>query len=158
MKIYRVPMILIASAVLLAGCKKPGPVVAAASPPHDTTSHASDFTSVEYYEAPFQRVMKSRLHGADGQPQGPLLLIQQLKLELFGTNGLLQAVIKAPDCVYDTQKGLANSPNHLWVESADGKSHVEGDGFLWRQQVQFLTISNHVHTVIVNMPEQNTGL
>jgi hypothetical protein len=158
MKINRLPMILIASAVLLAGCKKPGPAVVDTGTPHDTTSHASDFTSVEYWEAPFQRVMKSRLHGADGQPQGQLLLIKQFKLEMFGKNAQLQAVIKAPDCVYDTQKGLANSPNHLWVESADGKSHVEGDGFLWRGQEQFLTISNHVHTVIVNTPEQNTGL
>ena len=158
MKIDWAPMILIASAALLAGCKKPGPAVVAPSAPRDTTSHASDFTSVEYYEAPFQRVMKSRLHGADGQPQGQLLLIHELKLERFGTNGLLQVVIQAPNCVYDTQKGLANSPDHLRVETADGKSHVEGDGFLWRQQSQFLTISNHVHTVIVNPPEQKTGL
>ena len=153
MKINRAQMILIAGAVLLAGCKKPATGTLA---PQDTTSHASDFTSVEYYEAPNQRVMKSRLSGADGQPQGQLLLIKQLKLEMFGSNGLLQVVITSPHCVYNQQTGVANSPDHLRVESADGKSHVEGDGFLWRQEQQFLTISNHVHTVIENSPDQTT--
>jgi hypothetical protein len=120
--------------------------------------HASDFSSAEYYEAPHQQVIKSRLSGADAQPQGQLLLIKQLKLEMFDTNGILQVVIKAPECVYDTQNGLANSPGHLRVETADGKSHVEGDGFLWRQADQFLTISNNVKTVIVNSSQQKTGL
>ncbi len=157
MKIKRAQMILIASAALLAGCKESNQPAVDTRTPHDTEKHARDFTSVEYYETPFQQVMKSRLSGADGQPQGQLLLIKQLKYEMFGTNGLLQAVIKSPECVYDTQNGVANSPRHLWVESADGKSHVEGDGFLWRQKDQFLTISNHVHTVIENSPEQTSS-
>jgi hypothetical protein len=121
--------------------------------------HASDFSSASYYEAPHQSVMKQRLAGSEAQPlAGGLLAIKQLKLEMFNTNGVLQTVIKAPECVYDTQKGVASSPGHLRVETADGKSHVEGDGFLWRQKDQFLTISNHVHTVIENTPEQTTGL
>jgi hypothetical protein len=121
--------------------------------------HASDFSSASYYEAPHQSVMKSRLAGSEAQPlAGGLLAIKQLRLEMFDTNGLLQVVIKAPECVYSTSNSVASSPGHLWVETADGKSHVEGDGFLWRQTDQFLTISNHVHTVIVNTPEQNTGL
>ena len=123
-----------------------------------TASHASDFSSVEYFEPPHQTLMKSRLSGAEAQPQaGGLLAIKQLKLEMFDTNGLLQVVVKAPNCVYDTQSGLANSAGHLRVETADGKSHVEGDGFLWRQTNSFLTISNNVHTVIENAPEQKNG-
>jgi hypothetical protein len=124
----------------------------------NTASHASDFSSVEYFEPPHQTLMKSRLSGAEAQPQpGGLLAIKQFKLEMFDTNGLLQVVVKAPECVYDTQSGLANSAGHLRVETADGKSHVEGDGFLWRQTNSFLTISNNVHTVIENIREQKTG-
>ena len=54
----------------------------------------------------------------------------------------------APECVYDTLNGVANSPGHLQLRTGDGNFRVEGDGFLWRQDDALLTISNHVHTVI----------
>jgi hypothetical protein len=122
-----------------------------------TVGHASDFSSVEYFEPPHQQLMKSRLSGAEAQPQaGGLLAIKQLKLEMFNTNGALEMVVTAPDCVYDTLHGEASSPGHLQLETGDGKSHVEGDGFLWRQTNQFLTISNHVQSVIETAPEKKT--
>ena len=121
--------------------------------------HASDFSSVEYFEPPHQTLMKSRLSGAEAQPlAGGLLAIKQLKLEMFNTNGVLEMVVKAPDCVYDTLHGTASSPGHLRLETGDGKSHVDGNGFLWRQASQLLTISNGVHTVIENTAEKKTGL
>jgi hypothetical protein len=121
--------------------------------------HASDFSSVEYFEPPHQTLMKSRLSGAEAQPQaGGLLVIKQLKLEMFDTNGTVEMVVKAPDCVYDTMYGVASSPGHLRLETGDGNSHVEGDGFLWRQTNSFLTISNNVHTVIETAPGKKTGL
>ena len=50
----------------------------------NVVGHASDFTSVEYYPAPNQQQMKSRLSGAEAQPlPGGLLVIKQLKLETF---------------------------------------------------------------------------
>jgi hypothetical protein len=122
-------------------------------------SHARDFTSVEYFAPPLQRQMKSRLSGAEAQPlPGGLLVITQLKLETFTTNGSPQAIVEAPECVYDTQHNTANSAGHLRLRSGDGKIRTEGDGFLWRQDDSFLTISNHVHTVIETGPEMNTGL
>jgi hypothetical protein len=124
-----------------------------------TAGHASDFSSVEYFEPPHQTLMKSRLSGAEAQPQaGGLLVIKQLKLEMFDTNGTVEMVVKAPDCVYDTMHGVASSPGHLRLETGDGKSHVEGDGFLWRQTNSFLAISNNVHTVIETAPGKKTGL
>lgn len=124
-----------------------------------TTGHASDFTSVEYFEPPHQQQMKSRLSGAEARPQaGGLLVITELKLEIFDTNGAPEVVIRAPHCVYDTQKGVANSPGHLRLETGDGDSHVEGDGFLWRQSSSLLTISNHVRTVIEKTSETKAGL
>ena len=103
--------------------------------------------------------MKSRLSGADAQPlPGGLLVIKALKLETFNTNGSPQAVVEAPECVYDMRNGTASSPGHLQLRSADGKIRTEGDGFLWRQDASFLTISNHVHSVIETGPEMKTGL
>jgi len=113
--------------------------------------HASDFTSVEYFEPPHQQQMKSRLSGAEAQPQaGGLLVIRQLKLETFNPDGKSEIIVNAPECVYDTFNRVASSPGHLQAQTGDGKFRVEGDGFLWRQNDSFLTISNHVQTVIEN--------
>jgi hypothetical protein len=117
----------------------------------DDVQHASDFTSVEYFEPPHQRQMKSRLSGAEAQPQaGGLLAIKRLKLETFNVDGKPEVIVTAPECVYDTFKQTASSPGHLQLQTGDGKIHVEGDGFLWRQNDSSLTISNHVRTVIEN--------
>jgi hypothetical protein len=122
------------------------------------TGHSSDFSSVQYFEPPHQLLMKSRLSGAEAQPlAGGLLVIRQLKLETFDTNGVPGLIVKAPECVYDTVHGLANSPGHLRLETADGSSHVDGDGFLWLQANQKLYISNHVQTVIEPGPKKKTG-
>jgi hypothetical protein len=119
--------------------------------------HASDFTSTEYYEPPHQRQIKSVLSGAEALPQpGGQLIIKQLKLETFDLDGKLEITIMAPECIYDTFKGVANSPGHLQVHTGDGKFRVEGEGFLWRQSDQFLTISNNVRTVVENGATMNT--
>jgi len=119
--------------------------------------HANDFSSVEYFEPPHQTLIKTRLSGAQAEPMGELLVIQQLKLETFDSNGVPGLVVKAPHCVYDTIHGLASSAGHLRLETADGSSHVEGDGFLWRQTNSFLTISNNVQTVIEAGAKKPTG-
>jgi len=46
----------------------------------------------------------------------------------------------------------------LRLETGDGQSHVEGDGFLWRQTNQLLTISNNVQSVIETAPKKKSGL
>jgi len=122
-------------------------------------SHASGFTSVEYYPPPQQQQMKSRLSGAEAQPlAGGQLVIKQLKLETFNTNGSPLAVVLAPECTYDTLHYTANSAGHLQIRNGDGNIRVDGDGFLWRQNDSFLTISNHVRTVIEAGPKTNIGL
>ena len=119
--------------------------------------HANDFTSTEYYGPTNQQQIKSILSGAEALPQpGGLLIIKQLKLEMFNPDGKLEWVVNAPECVYDTFKGVANSPGHLEVRTGDGKFRVEGEGFLWRQSDSFLTISNNVRTVIENGAIMNT--
>jgi hypothetical protein len=119
--------------------------------------HASNFTSTEYYGSPNQQQIKSILSGAEALPQpGGLLVVKQLKLEIFNLDGRLEWVVNAPECVYDTFKGVANSPGHLEVRTGDGKFRVEGEGFLWRQSDSFLTISNNVRTVVENGALMNT--
>jgi hypothetical protein len=119
--------------------------------------HANNFTSTEYYGPTNQQQIKSILSGAEALPQpGGLLIIKQLKLEMFNPDGKLEWVVNAPECVYDTFKGVANSPGHLQVRTGDGKFRVEGEGFLWRQSDSFLTISNNVRTVVENGAIMNT--
>ena len=121
----------------------------------NTSGHASDFTSIEYYEAPHQQQIKSRLSGAEASPEpGGLLIVKQLKLETFDLNGKPEIIVDAPECVYDTLNGVAASPGKLQMRTGDGKFRVEGEGFLWRQTNSFLTISNRVRTVIEVAPEK----
>ena len=98
----------------------------------------------------------SRISGAEASPQpGGLLDIKKLKLEEFGVDGKLEAVAEAPECVYDSMNGLANSPDHLQMKTGDGNLSVEGEGFLWRQDDNLLIISNQAQTVIE--PGSGTG-
>jgi hypothetical protein len=121
----------------------------------NVVSHASDFTSVEYYAAPNQQQMKSRLSGAEAQPlPGGLLAIKQLKLETFELNGRPEIVVSAPECIYDQLNGTASSPGRLQVQTGDGKIRVAGEGFLWRQSDSFLTISNRTSTGLEFGPEK----
>jgi hypothetical protein len=115
----------------------------------NVVAHASDFMSVEYYPAPNQQQVKSRLSGAEAQPlPGGLLAIKQLKLETFGADGRSEIVVQAPECLYDQLGGTASSSGRLQVQYQEGKIRVEGEGFLWRQTDSFLTISNRISTVL----------
>jgi len=113
----------------------------------DTVSRANNFTTIEYYGGTNRLQMKSRLSGAEALPQpGGLLIIKQLKLETFYLNGNPEIVVTAPECLYDPMGGTASSAGPLHLQTGDGKFHIEGEGFLWRQTNSFLTISNKVRS------------
>jgi hypothetical protein len=57
-------------------------------------------------------------------------------------------VVRAPQCTYAVMAGVASSAGHIEMQTGDGKFHIEGDGFLWRQNDSLLIISNRVHSVI----------
>jgi hypothetical protein len=124
---------------------------------------ANDFTSVEYFDAPHAQQIRSRVSGAQGLPQpGGRFVIKQFKLEMFTEDGKPEWIVTAPECVYDSINYTANSAGPLQLQSGDGKVRVDGDGFLWRQNDYFLTISNNVQTVIENsmmspMPNGHAG-
>ena len=111
--------------------------------------HATDFTSSQYFEPPHGQQVKMKLSGAEALPlPGGLLDVRQLRVETFSTDGKTEVVVRAPQCNYAPLDGVANSTGHIELQSGDGKFHVEGDGFLWRQNVSSLTISNRVRTRI----------
>ena len=121
----------------------------------DFTGSATDFTHTEYY--PNQQQVKSILSGAEALLRpGGRFIIKQLKLETFGTNGQVQAVVTAPECLYDEKNGTASSAGPVQLQNDDGKYRVAGEGFLWRQTNSFLTISNRVRTVIEIAPEKKS--
>jgi hypothetical protein len=121
--------------------------------------HATDFTSNTYFEPPNDQKVKMKLSGADAQPlPGGLLDVKQLHLESFDLNGKLEMIVRAPQCNYAPMDAVANSAGHLELQTGDGRIHVEGDGFVWRQNDSVLTISNHVHTVIQMSAGQSSML
>lgn len=114
---------------------------------------ATDFSAVQYFEAPHLQQIKSRLSGAQAQPlPGGLLLIKQIKLETFDTNGKPQLIANAPECIYNPSTGVANSPGEVHMRTGNGQLRMDGQGFLWREQESFLTISNRIRTILETMP------
>ena len=111
--------------------------------------HASDFTSVQYFEAPDEQKIKMRVSGAEATPlPETMLAVKQLKLEMFSTNGTPDVVVNAPQCTYAPLNGMASSAGRLELIALGGKLRVEGEGFLWRQAEGTLNISNRVDTTI----------
>lgn len=120
---------------------------------------ATDFSSVEYFDAPNQQQIKSRISGAEAQPlSGGLLQIIQVKLERFDVAGRLQFVASAPECTYDPANGIASSPDDVHLRTGDDGLRIDGKGFLWRQSESFLTISNQIQTVIEKVPAKFPAL
>jgi hypothetical protein len=114
---------------------------------------ATDFNTVEYFEVPHQQQVKTRLSGAQAQPlSGGLLLIKQLKLEMFDEDGKTQFIARAPECIYDPVHGQASSPGEVHLRTGNGELTIDGEGFLWQQNISFFIISNQVQTLIQKMP------
>lgn len=110
---------------------------------------ATDFTSHTYFEPPNEQKVKMKLTGAEASPlPGGLLDVKRLQIETFSLTGQTELIVRAPQCTYAPLDGLASSPGHLEMQTGDGKLHVTGEGFLWRQNDSLLIISNNVKTVI----------
>ena len=101
---------------------------------------------VEYFP---QGSAKTVLEGKSAQPQpNGELLIEQLRLTAFETPGKTNFIVEAPVCFYDSNKKLAYSSGKLLCYTADRKFSIAGEGFLWKEPVGRLLISNQVRTVI----------
>lgn len=107
-----------------------------------------DFSLPEYYDAPHAAQMKSLLQGEEAVPKAEgKILIKKLKLQTFREDGLGEFVMRADDCLYDSEARSAASSGPLVMRTADGRFFTEGKGFLWREKESILIISNRVHTV-----------
>ena len=110
---------------------------------------ATNFTMSEYFAPPHDLQMKSLVSGREAQPQtGGRYLIKGLRIETFDEQGTQQAVVEAPECVYDGTTRTARSAGRLRAVSTQGQFIVTGEGFLWRQDDSMLLISNRVHTIV----------
>jgi hypothetical protein len=118
-----------------------------------TNGYATNITSVVYFEPPHEQQVKMRMSGAEALPlPGALFDLKAMRVEKFSADGKLEAVVEAPRCVFAPLDSAASSAGRLALRSGDGKFRVEGEGFLWLQNDQFLVISNHVRTVIEFTP------
>jgi hypothetical protein len=140
----------LAAAALLGGAllwPVPDALRAQSNPVKDT----GEFSTVEYFDPPNELQISSRLSGAEAIPVSQdVTIIKHMKLETFETNGTAKYVIVAPECLYDQNKGVANSAGPLEVRPAGHQWELDGVGFLWRQDDSFLIISNQVQTDIKN--------
>jgi len=110
---------------------------------------ASRFSTSEYFDPPNQSQMKYQLTGAEArQESGGLLRITQVKLQTFRESGERQIVVEAPECLYESSKRVVNSAGRLRVQTGDERFSVEGEGFLWQANEEFLTISNQVRALL----------
>lgn len=117
------------------------------------TGHATDFVSNTYFEPPNEQLVKMKLSGKEALPlPGGLLDVKQLQIETFTVAGKPEMIVRAPQCNYAPLDGMATSSGQLEMQTTDGKFHVNGEGFLWRQNDSLLIISNRVHTVIIDLP------
>ncbi len=146
MKFLAVILVVAGAALLLRGADDravPG------LPANVKDMRTTEFTSEQYYEAPNEQQIKLRFSGASAITlPGGLQEIRQVRIEMFYTNGSTRAVAETPKCELQPFDGVASSAGRLVLQSGDGKIHIEGDGFLWRQDPVTLTISNNVRTVV----------
>ena len=110
---------------------------------------AKGFNSDMYFAPPDEQHIQMKLSGDSVSPlPDGAQDVRNLKIERFDVKGKAQMIMQAPQCTYALLDGVASSPGHFQMQTGDGKMRVEGDGFLWRQDDNSLTISNNVHTVI----------
>lgn len=109
-----------------------------------------NFSVPDYYEAPNQNQMKSLLRGGEAEPQpNGRVLIRDLQVETYRLDGTTDLTVRAPECLYDAAAQTASSASRIEARSGDGKLFIEGEGFRWQQTDSTFTISNRVHTIIL---------
>jgi len=109
---------------------------------------AQKFSSVTYFEPPHEQQINLRLSGKEMLPlPGAKFDVKQLTVEQFNSDGKLQAVVEAPQCLY-TLDGVASSAGPLDVKLDGDRIHIQGEGFLWQRKEHSLVISNQVQTVM----------
>lgn len=84
-----------------------------------------------------------------GSGQIPL---DTVRLDYLDSQGGTNITILSTNCVYDTARQIASSPDRLRIVSGDGRFETAGRGFIWWQSNYDLTISNEVRSTLRRGP------
>jgi hypothetical protein len=97
-----------------------------------------------------QNRLRSLVTGKSAKTVGGLtvLRLEGLRLETYGTNGALDLVAEAPECIFDIKTKTASSAGALKAEMADQRLSISGVGFEYRQDEGTLVVSNQVRTML----------
>jgi len=117
--------------------------------------HANNFTSTEYYGPTNQQQIKSILSGPELAPAGRIAHHQTTQTRNVQPGRQAGMGVNAPECVYDTFKGVANSPGHLQVRTGDGKIRTMATVFCGGKAIKNSPISNNVCTCFENGAKNN---
>lgn len=103
----------------------------------------------DYYDPPNQSKLRALVRGSEAVPEGKnRVRVKDVHIESFHLNGKPEAIVDAPDCVYDHETRAASSDGPVKAQTADGRMRIEGTGFSLSVTNKSLTISNNVRTVI----------
>lgn len=103
----------------------------------------------DYYGYPNQSKLRTLVQGSSVTPLGTnLYRVKNVHIESFTLAGEPEAIVDAPDCVYDHRTRIASSDGPIKARSADGQMKIEGTGFMLTMTNKSLLISNNVRTVI----------
>lgn len=115
-----------------------------------TFGRVKNFSVPDYFDPPNQNQMKSLLRGQEAQPQpNGRVFIRGLQVETYRLDGSTDITVRAPECLYDSVEQTATSASRIEARSGDGRLFIEGEGFRWQQANSTFTISNRVHTLIL---------
>ena len=123
--------------------------------PVPAESVLKDFFSPFYHPFPNQNQLRQVIRAAEAIPQGNTnIALKDVTMETYTTNGVLELTVHAPMCNWSIHENVASSPGHIEARSADGKTLLEGEGFLWDNTTSQFFISNRVHTIIQTVIEK----
>src|ERR1051325_3825362 len=82
---------------------------------------------LQTYEAPNRGQVRLLLEAPKGEslPDSQILLTDAT-LKTFATNGVLERTAEAPHCIFDYTRRTVSSAGPLTIQTADGKSRLEG--------------------------------
>jgi lipopolysaccharide export system protein LptA len=102
----------------------------------------------EFFDPPNQAQVKWMLEGAEAEPKPDgLVVVKDARLRRFRMDGSVELEVKTPQCIFDQGDNSIRSPGLLHAQTGDGRSQIEGTGFLW-QTNSTLMLSNDVKTLI----------
>jgi hypothetical protein len=112
---------------------------------------ALDFkVQLENFPPPNETQVKTLLEGARARPlpEG-MILLTDAKLRTYNTNGALEMLAQAPQCIFDSVQHTVSSTGYLYIQTINGKFSLEGEGFLLQTNSD-LIVSNLVRTAVQN--------